>query len=398
MDLARALVDAGALCVAQVALDVVLVGVTVGAVDLHRVRRGREARLGGEGFGHACLARVALPLVLEPTDPQIEQARHLIVPRHACDHLLHQLLASELLPKRLPPPGVRHRGLKAGADEAGGAGCHREPAAIEAAHGDLEPLALLTQTVLDWYLNVGQADPARRARPDPQLAVDVAGRHTGHLPLDDECGQAPMGRAGRYARRLAIRRGLTRRRIRPGEDEVIVGHGRQADPHLLTVEDVHVTLAASRGADPSHVGAGPGLGQAECRVPLAQRLRHQPALLLFLAAPLEQAQAVQPHVHAHHHAQRGIHPLQLLARQPEADVIHPGAAVPVRDAYTEDAQRPHAGQHLRVGPLGAVELFDGGRRLTFGELAHHPARHLVLWGQGKVHSGYSGRVVDRLVL
>ncbi len=101
-----------------------------------------------------------------------------------------------------------------------------------------------------------------------------------------------------------------------GEDEEIVRHRGQADPHLLAVEDVHIGLAAGGGGDGGDVGASAGLGEGVGSVALPPGLGHEPALLLLLGGPLEQPQVIEPDVDAHHDAQRGIHALQFLARQP----------------------------------------------------------------------------------
>ena len=67
VDLARALVDHRALAVAVEAADRILVGVAVGAVDLHGVAGGALGRDGREPLRQAGLARVAAAVVLQRT-------------------------------------------------------------------------------------------------------------------------------------------------------------------------------------------------------------------------------------------------------------------------------------------------------------------------------------------
>ena len=76
-----------------------------------------------------------------------------------------------------------------------------------------------------------------------------------------------------------------------GEDELMVCDGCVRDPVLLAVEDVVVAFAPRGGAHRGDVGSGGGLGQPEAGELLATSLRHEVALLLLLAAVLEQARA-----------------------------------------------------------------------------------------------------------
>src|SRR5262245_59861545 len=82
VDLARAFVDDRALAVPEAASDRVLVGVTVGAVDLYRIPRRPLRRHRREPLGETGLARVALSLVLQPARSQPQQARRLVVRLH----------------------------------------------------------------------------------------------------------------------------------------------------------------------------------------------------------------------------------------------------------------------------------------------------------------------------
>ena len=96
---------------------------------------------------------------------------------------------------------------------------------------------------------------------------------------------------------------------------------------LLAGQHVPVALLHRDRLDAARVAAGARLGQAVAGDLLALRLRHEIPLLLIFGAPREQRQAVEAGVHRHDHAQRRVDVLELLARQPERDVVHAGAAV-----------------------------------------------------------------------
>src|ERR1700686_5385971 len=70
VDLARALVDDGALAVAVEAADRAFVGIAVAAMNLDRVARGPLGGILGEPFGQAGLAGVAPAVVLQPSRSQ----------------------------------------------------------------------------------------------------------------------------------------------------------------------------------------------------------------------------------------------------------------------------------------------------------------------------------------
>ena len=97
----------------------------------------------------------------------------------------------------------------------------------------------------------------------------------------------------------------------------------KADPDLLAVEPVRTAVGARRRGEVRGVRADPGLGEPEGRELLAPCLWHEPSLPLRLGSPLQQCKRVQPDVDALNHAECGIRPLQLLAQDREADVIHP---------------------------------------------------------------------------
>jgi len=174
--------------------------------------------------------------------------------------------------------------------------------------------------------------------------------------------------------------------VGPGEDQEVVGQGGHADPHLLAVEDVDVPLPPGGGGQRGDVRTRSRFGQAEGGPALPARLGDQEPLLLLLRPPLEQTHAVQAHVDAHHHPQERVHPLQFLAGQSQADVVHPLPAVADGDADAQDAQFGHAFHGPDEGFVGAVVLLDVGGHFLLGEVPHHADNHFVFRGQGEIHA------------
>src|SRR5207253_3537891 len=102
-----------------------------------------------------------------------------------------------------------------------------------------------------------------------------------------------------------------------------------------------------RRLDATDVAAGAGLCQAVGRDLSALRLGDEIPLFLIFTAPREKREAIETGMHRHDDAERGIDILELLARDPQADVVHAGAAVLLRD---RDAEQPEV-RHLRKHAL-----------------------------------------------
>ena len=88
----------------------------------------------------------------------------------------------------------------------------------------------------------------RCCRRDPPLPLDRAGSKP-DAPLDDKRRDPVWSRFFFFSW------------SRPGEDEEVVGHVGERDPHLLAVQNVVVALAHRGRLDPDRVGAGVRLGQ-----------------------------------------------------------------------------------------------------------------------------------------
>src|ERR1700674_793595 len=130
--------------------------------------RGVERGVGRVLLGHRDLARVADARVLHPRDLEIEQAADLVVAGHARDHLLDKLVTADLLAKGLALARVLHRGVEARPYRAGRSGGHRVAAVVEAAHGDLESIALIADPVRLRDLEIGHEDRADVTRADAE--------------------------------------------------------------------------------------------------------------------------------------------------------------------------------------------------------------------------------------
>jgi len=269
--------------------------------------------------------------------------------------------------------GVFDAVFQAGADATGRSGGDGVAPVIQAAHGDVEALALLAQPVLEGHLDILHDDAAGRAGAHAQLVLLVVGADAFHVPGDDEGGDPLVAR-------LSVRVGL-------GEDDEVIGQRRQADPHLLAVEDVDIPFAAGGAAQVDRIAARLGLGQPVAGVLLAARLRDEEALFLLLGGPLQQGQAVEAGVHRHDHAQAGVNALQFLADQGQGDVVE---ALPTVADGDVDAQHTVFGQqrqHVGVRLVLAVPFLEGGVDFVASQLAHHVAGHDLFFVQGKIHSG-----------
>src|SRR5258708_39843643 len=120
--------------------------------------RGVEGSVRRVLLGHRHLTRMTHAGVLHPADLEVEQAADLVVTSHSRDHLLHQLVAADLLTKGLSFFRVLHRSVQTCAHRAGRAGGDREAAVVEAAHRDLETVTFIADPVCLRNLDVAYED------------------------------------------------------------------------------------------------------------------------------------------------------------------------------------------------------------------------------------------------
>ena len=70
---------------------------------------------------------------------------------------------------------------------------------------------------------------------------------------------------------------------------------------------------------------------------------------------------------------------------PEADVVHAGAAVLLRHRTSEQPELRHLRQDLRVEPMLPIELSNARRHLAGAPLAHRALDQLMFFGKIEIH-------------
>ena len=139
------------------------------------------------------------------------------------------------------------------------------------------------------------------------------------------------------------------------------------------------------------VRADARLGQPERRQLLALGLGHEPALLLLVGRPLQERQRVEPDVDALDDPEGRVGPLQLLAEDGEADVVHARAAPLLGDRRAEEPELGHPGEDLAVDLALLVPLADVRQDLGLDELADGLLDEAVLVGEAEVDHGTEAR-------
>src|SRR2546428_9661800 len=226
VDLAGALVNDGTLGVAKEALDGIFIGITVGTVDLYRVARSLLRRHRGVPLRERSLAGVAHPLVLHPSRAQIQQAADLVVPRHARDHLLDELVLADGPAKGPALPRVTRAAVKTGPDETGRSRRHGIPTLIQRKHRDMEPLTLLTEAVVFGHPHLVHHDRSGVAGTDAQLAVNRRSGDSLHLAGDEE------------RREAAVIPLLLFDRVGPCDYQILIAEVSHLHPGLFPVENI----------------------------------------------------------------------------------------------------------------------------------------------------------------
>ena len=122
MNVAGAFIDNRRLAVAQVALNRIVVRITVGAVDFDGHRRGLFAAHGCLPFRQAGRAAAGLAFVLQPARAQPKQPRHLIVGLHLGNLLFDELMIRDLGTEGFALVGVGHGRISRRANNSRGAG------------------------------------------------------------------------------------------------------------------------------------------------------------------------------------------------------------------------------------------------------------------------------------
>ena len=335
-------------------------------MNLDGVARGPFRCHRGEPFREAGFARVPFSRVLEPSGPEPQQPRGLIVGLHLRDHFFHQLMLPDLDAERLALFGVGDARVAARANEPGRSGRHGEASLIEREHGDLEALVRPSDDVLFRHLHIVHLEEAGVTREDAPLLFHRPARKALEAALDDERRQA-----GRVALLFLLE-------IGPRDDEEVVRHVGQRDPALLAREHVPVALLDRGRLNRACIAARARFGQAVSGNFRPLRLRHEITAFLILGSPGQERQTIEARVDRHDHPQRRVDVLELFARDPEADVIHARAAVFLRHRNPKQAKLCHAAQDaIAVEMMPAIVLADVRRHLTRRPLAHRPLQQAL---------------------
>ena len=146
-----------------------------------------------------------------------------------------------------------------------------------------------------------------------------------------------------------------------------------------------ISLQHRGGLLSGSIGTGIGLGQAKGADPLAGAELGQVLLLLLLGAVLKDGGAAQGGVGGHNDSGGAAHLGQLLHRHGISQHIGAGAAVLLGEIDAHHAQLGHLLDGLLGEALLLVDLLGQGLHLILGELTVHFPKHLMLFGQMKIH-------------
>ncbi len=173
--------------------------------------------------------------------------------------------------------------------------------------------------------------------------------------------------------------------VRPAKHEEVVRDVGERDPHLFARHDVAVPALHRDGLNTAHVASGRRLGQAIRRELSPLCLRDEIPLFLILGPPGEERQTIEPRMNGHDDAQGRVDVLQLLAHEPEADVVHAGAAILLRHRTSEQPELRHLRKDLRVEPMRPIELPDARRHLAGAPFAHRALDQLMFFRKIEIH-------------
>ena len=237
---------------------------------------------------------------------------------------------------------------------------------VQDRHGDLEPLAFLSEHVDEPGLDLVEPDGGGHRGADPHLVFVRPVGDASQVAGDGEGGDLPL-----LLRRVGG--GL-------GEDGEEVGDAAVGDPDLLAVQ--HIVRSVGRldcaGADAECVAAGARLGEAEGRDHLAAGELGEPPALLRVGAEEQEALESDRRVRAQRDRDRAVPGGHLLHHARVAGVRETDAAVLLRDDEAEEAQITQGLEQLGGHLARAVEArgVDARHVLAGGldDLAHGLSR------------------------
>ncbi|MNN21613.1 hypothetical protein D3C81_1349420 [compost metagenome] len=234
---------------------------------------------------------------------------------------------------------------------------YADAAAFQVAQGDAVSLALLAQAATGRKAQVVELDLAGVRGVLAELVLDAHDAVAGGIGGHDEGADAL----------------LARRRVGDGEDDHHAGMAAGGDELLGAVQHIVVAVASGAGAQVAGIGTGLGLGEGEGADHLARGQRLQEALLLLLAAVLEDGHAAHRVVHAHDGGAGAVTGGYLLQSHGVGQVAGGRAAPLFRHQHAEEAQLGHLAQGLDGETMLAVPGLGEGFQPLLGELPGHVA-------------------------
>ena len=170
-------------------------------------------------------------------------------------------------------------------------------------------------------------------------------------------------------------------RLGPRGDREDLADPGVGDEHLGAVEQVVVALVHRGRGGAAGVAPRAGLGETESAEHLARRQQRHVAPLLLFGAELDDGGGAEVGVGADGERVARVHLGHLVDGDVVGELVHPGAAQLLAPGHAEEAELAH-GLDVLPGELrGAVQLAGHGRDPFLGELAHHLADLVVMFGE-----------------
>ena len=298
-----------------------------------------------------------------------QQTRSLDAGGHVGEGETDRFELDDRLAELLTDLGVFQRSFISALGNADGLGSDADPPGVEDRHRDLEPLALFAKPSPGRETIVGICHLARVGAANTEFVLDLDDLASGRMGVDQKGADAAMalGRVGH------------------GHQDDRIGVVAIGDPVLDPVDHIFVALAHGGGLLRGGIRTGTWLGERERAQGLARGERDQQLALLLLGAELLQPVADQRVVDRGDHAQRGVHPAQLLDHDRIRDIIKTRATVLFRDRNPHEPKLAHFFHQLGRPFHGLVAGSRGGFGLFLGELAHCRAQHFMVFCRGEMH-------------
>ncbi|MCY1293626.1 hypothetical protein D9M70_428910 [compost metagenome] len=269
----------------------------------------------------------------------------------------HGLVLDDRLAEGLALVGVVARRLEGRTRHADGLRGDADAPAFQVGQGDAVALPLLAQAQGRRDAHVVELDLAGIGRMLAELFLHPHHLESGGVGGHDEGADALLA-------------GL---RVGDREDDHHSSMAAGGDELLGAVQHVVVTVAAGAGAQVAGIRPGLGLGEGEGADHLAAGQGTQEALLLLLAAVLEDGHAAHRVVHAHDGGAGAVTGGDLLQGHGVGQVAGGRAAPLFRHQHAEEAQLRHLTDGLGGEAMLAVPVGGEGLQPLLGELPRHVA-------------------------